>query len=199
MSTLAIQSEAQQPENDPWISWEAFQRDYLSREDGYKYEWLNGIVDKTPAAMDKTQLYILRNLQEYFMQLKFEKKVSGQLIAEADLFFLKNHRRPDICWLTDKQIDRLAENEYEAPVFIIEIISNNDVMNRVFSKMQDYRAAGVQTVWHILPQHQEVHVYTGEYLEKMSVCFENALCSASPALPNFNIPCADIFRKISSK
>ena len=26
------------------ISWEAFKADYLEREDGFKYEWVNGAV-----------------------------------------------------------------------------------------------------------------------------------------------------------
>lgn len=36
------------------ISWEDFKRKYLSREDGYKYEWVNGAVEKTKRSMDKT-------------------------------------------------------------------------------------------------------------------------------------------------
>lgn len=38
------------------ISWPDFQKKYLSREDGYKYEWVNGAVEKTRHSMDKTQL-----------------------------------------------------------------------------------------------------------------------------------------------
>jgi len=33
------------------ISWETFQKKYLSKEDKYKYEWLDGIVEKTPRTM----------------------------------------------------------------------------------------------------------------------------------------------------
>lgn len=199
MSTFAIQTEAEKPGEEKKITWETFQQEYLSREDGYKYEWLDGIVEKSPVTMDKTQLYILRNLQEFFTGLKFEGKVSGQLMAEADLFFLNNHRRPDICWLTDEQIDRLAEGEYEVPAFVMEIISGNDVMNRVFHKMQDYRAAGVQVVWHILPQLQEVHVYAGDNLGTMTVCSGEMNCSAEPALPEFQLAIDGLFAKSSRK
>ena len=87
------------------ISWETFQKKYLTREDGYKYEWLNGVVEKTKSTMDKTQFYILRNLLRFFRKLLNEGKVSGELIPEGDLFFEENHRRLDVCWLTDEQIE----------------------------------------------------------------------------------------------
>ena len=148
--------------------------------------------------MDKTQLYILRNLFAWFRNLLVAGKVEGELIPEADLFFENHHRRPDICWLTDEQIDRLAEDEYEVPAFVIEVISNKDMMNKVVQKMQDYRAAKVKVVWHILPNHQEVHVYTGDKLDKMTVCTGTTLCSAAPALPDFAIPADDIFKKAAA-
>jgi Putative restriction endonuclease len=103
------------------ISWEEFQRKYLSREDEFKYEWVNGIVVKTKRSMDKTQLYLLENLLEHFDLLKTQGKVQGRLISEPDLFFLTNHRRPDIALLSKKQIYALAEPKaYEVPAFIIE-------------------------------------------------------------------------------
>ncbi len=194
MSTSAAKKNKEGPKGKG-ISWEAFQQKYLTREDNYKYEWLNGKVEKTPVGMDKTQLYILNNLLNFFMSLKFNEKIGGQLIAEADLFFLDNHRRPDICWLTDEQIRRLAENEYEVPAFVIEVISSKDMMNKVAQKMQDYRAAGVQVAWHILPNFQEVHVYTGDKLENMTVCTEEMECSAAPALPGFKISAKAIFER----
>ncbi|MCO6477117.1 MAG: Uma2 family endonuclease [Phaeodactylibacter sp.] len=195
MSTSAAKKTQQELQKKKRISWEAFQKKYLTREDSYKYEWLNGIVEKTPYSMDKSQLYILKNLLAWFRKLINKDKVTGELIPEADLFFKENHRRPDICWLTDKQISRLAENQYEVPAFVIEVISNKDIMNKVVHKMQDYRAAGVKVVWHILPVHEEVHVYTGENLEKMAVCTKDMECSAAPSLPEFVIPAKEVFKK----
>ena len=176
------------------ISWTTFEKKYLIREDGYRYEWLDGTIEKTKK-MNKTQLFILRNLQDFFMKLKFDEKVKGQLIAEADLFFGKHHRRPDICWLTDKQIDKLSQGEYEIPAFIIEVISTNDMMNNVEDKMNDYRIAGVQVVWQIFPNQKAVHIYTGKNLKDMEVHTENMLCSAAPALKHFKIRIPAIFER----
>lgn len=72
---------------DAGISWEKFQRKYLTREDGYKYEWLDGVVEKTKRMVDYTQFYIIQNLQEFFYQLKAQGLVDGALITEGDVFF----------------------------------------------------------------------------------------------------------------
>ncbi len=178
------------------ISWEAFQRKYLSREDEFKYEWVNGQVVKTKRGMDKTQFYIQFNLIQCFRSLYNEGKVIGELIAEPDLFFLSNHRRPDITWLTKEQIYRLADPEaYEVPAFIVEVISNNDKMNTVREKMINYRDAGVQVVWHIFPKMQQVDVYSGKNLSQSQLCSGDDVCSAEPTLPNFKITVNEIFRK----
>lgn len=177
------------------ITWREFKSRYLRREDGYKYEWVNGTVEKTRRSMDKTQLFILRNLLDFFLLLKTKGTVSGQLISEPDLFFLANHRRPDVAWLTNEQIDRLAYESDDVPAFIIEVISTNDQMNLVHRKMQNYQAAGVQVVWHVFPVLGIVHVYAGERLEKMTVCSGDDVCSAAPALPAFAMPVGDILKK----
>jgi len=160
------------------ISWEAFEKKYLLREDSYRYEWLDGTIEKTKK-MNKQQLFILANLMRHFRLLKQKKKVRGELIPEADLFFDKHHRRPDVCWLTNVQLNQLVGEDNPVPSFVIEIISSNDVINKVEHKMNDYRAAGVQTVWHIFPKYKYVHVYTGEKLENMLVHTEDMICSAA--------------------
>lgn len=178
-----------------YISWEGFQQEYLVKEDGFKYEWLNGEVEKTPYSMNGAQLYIVMNLLAHFSILKAKNMVAGVLMPEADLFFDGHHRRPDICWLTKSQILALAENRKEVPAFVIEIISGNDVMNKVVRKVNDYRAANVQVVWHILPEHGEVHIYSGEKLEHMQVCKEEDICSAAPVMPTYALSVNDIFAK----
>jgi Uma2 family endonuclease len=180
----------------PSISWKAFKSRYLSREDGYKYEWLNGEIEKSKRTMDKTQLYILRNLLEKFRELQFSNKANGELITEADLFFLDKHRRPDIAFLTNEQIELAADDKLDTPPqFVIEVISNIDAINRVNKKLGDYRAANVKVVWHIFPQSQEVHVYCGENLDTVHIKRDTAICSAEPVLPDFQMPVSDIFKR----
>lgn len=180
---------------DGLISWELFQRKYLSREDAFKYEWLDGVVEKTRRTVDYTQFYIIQNLQNFFYRLQANGLVNGALITEGDVFFLNKHRRPDIAYFSSTQIEAAADGVRPVPQFVIEIISNHDAINRVFLKMQDYRAAGVQVVWHILPLTGEVHVFTGGDLRNMTVLSGEMRCSAAPVLSDFEMTVEEVLRK----
>ena len=78
--------------------------------------------------------------------------------------------------------------------FVIEVVSNNDQMNRVYLKMQNYRDAGVREAWMIFPKLEEVHVFYGEGLMDMKVCKGPGICSAGSVLPGFEMTAADIFK-----
>jgi Uma2 family endonuclease len=195
ISTIAQEKTTVSKPKPPYISWSDFQRKYLTREDGYKYEWLNGTIEKTKRTMDYTQFYIAQNLRDFFEKLRFQDKAEGMLISECDVFFLEKHRRPDIAYFTAQQIYDAAEGINPTPRFVIEVISNSDAINRVNNKMQNYRAANVEIVWHIFPQSQEVQVYCGENLDTVYIKRGDMICSANPVLPDFNMTVSDIFRK----
>jgi len=171
------------------ISWEQFQRKYLQREDKWKYEWVNGVVEKTPRSMNQLQQIILINLQEWLDKLRTPQLHLGKLLSEVDSFFGKAHRRPDIAYFSEQQIAAIPKGN-QVPQFVIEIISSTDQMNLVHKKMRDYRSAGVPVVWHIFPELQEVHVYTGD---DMTICRGEKLCSAEPVIQGFSIPAQEVF------
>ncbi len=175
----------------PKISWDEFQRKYLSREDRYKYEWVNGQVEKTLRSMDKTQLYILNNLTNFFIQLKLAKSLTGNLIAEGDTFFAGQHRRPDIAYYTEAQIQAARRNEDVHPDFVIEVISKKDQAEKLVEKMNDYWAAGVKVIWQIYPGNKQIHVYKGK---QMTVCTGDDLCSAEPVVEGFVLAVREVFK-----
>lgn len=177
------------------VSWAEFRAKYLVREDGYKYEWLQGTVEKTRRSMDQTQFYILQNLLRFFRKIFPGTDGPGELISEGDMFFQGNHRRPDIAFLSTRQIAAAASGENQVPGFVIEVISGNDQINRVHSKMRDYENAGVKVVWHVFPELQTVHVYGGDHLDAMTVCRSEDVCSAAPVLPEFALPVNAILAK----
>jgi Uma2 family endonuclease len=195
-ATISIEESKTVAANDPTllkrISWEAFKADYLEREDGFKYEWVNGVVEKTQGTMDRTQFFIVQNLLDFFGFLKFSGKISGSLMPEGDTFFGTNHRRPDIAYYTDDQIEAAADDEKAEPQFVIEIISTTDQMNRVHKKMRDYRASNIPVVWHIFPELEEVHIFHGR---KGEVYIGDELCSAAPCLPEFQLSVNAIFKR----
>lgn len=193
MTAAAAQKAVSTPAKSPKkISWEEFQRKYLSREDQYKYEWVNGLIEKTPRTMDKMQLYILTNLIRFLYSLKASyPKIDGDLVAEGDTFFAGNHRRPDIAYYTEAQIQAARNNEDVHPDFVIEVISKNDQAEKLVKRMGDYWAAGVQVIWQIYPENKQIHVYHGKH---MTVCSGDDLCSAEPVVPGFVLPVHEVFK-----
>lgn len=179
------------------ITWEEFERKYLSKEDEFKYEWVHGLVEKTKRTMNPYQIFLQRNLTEFFYRLKFEGKISGQLMAESDLRFQKDlHRRPDRAWLTDLQIDNLTTpGAVEVPAFVIEVVSKNDDGESLEKKMDEYRAAGVEVVWQLFPAAKTVHVYSGKNMRQMKVCKADDVCTAAPVLDAFAISVEEIFKR----
>ncbi len=173
------------------ISWEAFEKKYLAREDSYTYEWVNGMVEKTKRSMDTKQFAIEENILDAFFKLKFAGKFTGQIITEGDMFFKGNHRRPDMAYLTKKQIANMAKgSKDDTAQFVIEVISTTDEMNRVYEKMQDYEKADVKVIWHVFAKLQEVHVYHGRH----STIFRgDEMVTAAPVLPDFEMKVSDIF------
>lgn len=177
------------------LSYARFQKQYLNRDDRFKYEWVKGFVIISPHTMEKYQFFIMRNLRNCFSQLIKTNQVTGYLESEFNLFFgVDANRKPDIFYFTEEQADAASLGENPIPEFIIEVISTTDQLNYMVDKMNDYRAAGVKVVWHIFALKNEVHVYTGTSLTSMTVCKGEAVCSAAPVLPIFNLSVSDIFK-----
>jgi Uma2 family endonuclease len=178
-----------------------FEKRFLDREDGYKYEWVHGIVEKNKHSNIAPFVYISFNLMNLSMKWKQNNNFSGYLLGQTEFFLSKEiYRKSDFAFFTNQQIDRLSiEGNIEIPAFVIEVISTNDASQRLVSKMRQYRTSGVQIVWHIFPFQQEVHVYGGTNLETMNVCFGEKICSADPVLPNFAFPASAIFQIMEAK
>lgn len=191
MVTMLEKTITQSPKPKRKISWEAFQEKYLSREDKYKYEWIDGLVEKTARSMNKNQFFIQANLLDFLDSLKENLETNWTLIAEGDTFFDRKHRRPDIAFYTSEQIRAAKENKNVVPEFVIEIISSKDQINRVIKKMDNYRAANVKVIWHIFPETKKVHVYQGK---NMKICEEKDICSAEKVIPGFKISVQDLFK-----
>ena len=66
-----------------YVPLERFLLRYTNREDPYKYEWNNGVVEKKARTMNRDQLFIAQNLLKRFILTKaFAEK--GALLCEID-------------------------------------------------------------------------------------------------------------------
>ncbi len=171
------------------ISREEFLREYSDMEDGYKYEWNDGIVEKTKS-MNQEQSRIFFLLNKFFAKTAASKK-GGGLISETDMWTSKNQlRRPDILFFTGDQIEKLGKENQIAP-WLAEIISENDKADKINEKLEEYFRAGVQVVWHIYPASKQVYVYTS--VEDVTICRGKTVCSGAPAVPDFEVTAEELF------
>lgn len=174
------------------VSLESFLARYTNREDPYKYEWNNGVVEKKPRTMNRDQLFIYQNLLKFFVRLKAFAE-GAALICEIDMLMtsVNRTRRADIAYLTNVQMAASRNGEPSVCFFVAEVISKNDQINEVEEKLQEYFDNGVQVVWVIFPKLKQVKVYHS--IRNIMVCFGEDICSAAPVLPDFKISVNDIF------
>ncbi len=176
------------------VSWTTFQKSYLTKENKFKYEWLDGTVEKSLRAWIPAHFSIQARLQNLCNQTNTINQVKGRLIANGDAFFGAHHRQPDFAYYTRTQILAASKSENVIPQFVIEIISPTDNAYKVNQKVIDYRNADVKIIWHLFPEEREVHIYRDNAL-KMEVKRENDSCSAEPVIKGFNLLVKDIFKK----
>ncbi len=175
-----------------YISLDMFYRHYNDREDGYKYEWNNGTVEKKPR-MKQAELHIYNNLLRLFMTTSAFQEggmLAGEIETMTTVFQL---RKPDIAFFSAEQVKRADDKNAEIPAFVVELISKNDVAYHLQEKLDEYFDAGVQVAWLIYPQVGRVYIYHSP--EDVVVCKGEDVCSAAPALLDFSIKAKDVFKK----
>lgn len=174
------------------VSLESFLRRYPNREDAYKYEWNNGVVEKKPRTMNRDQIFIYQNLLKLFVRLNAFAK-GAALICEVDMLMNSENRtrRADIAFLTNEQMNTSRDGELSVCSFVAEVISKNDQINEVEEKLREYFDNGVQVVWVIFPKLKQVKIYHS--IRDITVCLGDDVCSAAPVLPDFQITVNEIF------
>jgi Uma2 family endonuclease len=173
------------------LTMDEFNSRYALRRDGYKYEFQFGQVIKTQSVMNPDILYLMKKLNMVFYKTQafkdgsmFEPEVSIKTSAEQT-------RRPDRAVFTSEQIELARYQKDVVPAFVIEIISTNDKLLDVGTKLIEYFDAGVQVYWQIIPQLSTVYVYTS--IDNAVVCRGEKICSAAPVMTDFEITPKELF------
>jgi Uma2 family endonuclease len=174
------------------ISLETFLDQYSDREDPFKYEWNNGIVEKKERTMNRNQFVIYRKLLNLFITTHTFAQ-EGIIMSEVDMYLpsVNRTRRTDIAFMSGSQTDKSIDGNPSVCPFVIEIVSKNDQVNEVEDKIIEYFESGVQVVWVIIPKVKKVEVYTS--VEDVKICFGDSVCSALPFMDDFNISVNEIF------
>jgi Uma2 family endonuclease len=171
------------------ISLATFLKKYREGGNGVKYEFNNGIIEKTDA-MKKDEIFIFKNLFRVFMHTKAFSE-GAIIVSEVETWTSDTQfRKPDISYWTEEQQNDEIES---VPLFAIEVISKNDLINVVNNKVLEYFKSGVKVLWHIFPEQRMVYVFTSP--KNITVCFEDDICSAAPVLMDFEMSVNGIFKK----
>lgn len=172
------------------VSLERFFEHYSNREDGWKYEWNDGQIERTKG-MNQIQTAILIRLIRLFYQTDAFQK-GGCLVSETDVYTSERQlRKPDISFFSGEQFLKLETEKNQVPEWVAEVISETDNANKIGKKNIEYFNAGVKVVWQIYPELRQVHVYTAS--DKVNICQGKTICSGAPVLPDFTITADDLF------
>jgi Uma2 family endonuclease len=177
-----------------YISKEEYLRKYTKKEDGYKYEWVDGEIIKSKG-MQKYQAYLQDSLFRAFI-LTQAFVDGGQICVEVetDTSLIKT-RKPDLAFYTKAQMAIMRDDISQTPSWVCEVISKTDDMEDVQKKIVEYFAAGVQCVWIILPKNEMVYVYTS--VSEVRICQGETICSGAPVMLDFQIEARRLFQKIN--
>ena len=180
--SLAPKYAGQRMEKANFLAWQS--------DDAFVYEWNKGILEPT-AGMKQEELYIIRNLEDFFYQTAAFKQ-RARLVPEIDCWVSESQmHRPDLAYYTAEQIKHAATGESVLPAFVVDIISQFDDLTKVEKKRLAYFRAGVQVVWRVIPEIQTVYVFTSP--KTVTICTDEDLISAAPLIPDLQLTVAALF------
>ena len=106
-----------------------------------------------------------------------------------------NERIPDVSFVSASRIPPEGEPEGKwpiAPDLAVEIISPDDLYEKVYGNTLEYFASGVQQVWLISPEHKTVTIYRSP--SDTAILLEGDEIVGDDLLPGFKCPVHDLFQ-----
>jgi Uma2 family endonuclease len=131
------------------------------------------------------------------MQIHVETNELGSIYSPDTTFMIgQNQRLPDLAFLSNERMPEEDELDGIAPIapdLAIEVISPNDVLEKVMAKIEDYFAAGVLQVWLISLRGRTVSIYDSP--TKVTILTEHEDLTSEAILPGFRCHIGEIFGK----
>ena len=121
----------------------------------------------------------------------WEEANGGNVFDSSTAFIFPNGatRSPDAAWVSDELWNTLNDDEQNkfpkiSPEFVVELMSPSDKLKDAKSKMLEYIENGVQLVWLIDPNDEEVHIFRADGTISKVRGFDKVL-SGEEILKNF--------------
>jgi Uma2 family endonuclease len=104
-------------------------------------------------------------------------------------------RIPDVSYvswdrLPDRRIPRQPIPDL-TPDLVVEVLSESNTAREMDQKLHEYFAAGARLAWYVLPDLQEVHVYTAP--DRREVITADHTLHGGEVLPGFTLPVHQLF------
>ena len=116
-------------------------------------------------------------------------RLAGGLVRIPDVSFISWNQLPD------RRVPRVPIADL-APDLAVEVISPSNTVREMERKLQEYRDFGVRLVWYVFPETQEVHVYSADQHEILTVDQE---ISGGDVLPGFVLPVRRLFEETKER
>lgn len=133
-----------------------------------------------------------------------EEHALGAAVTEM-LFILDAsrdlRRRPDVAfvsaarWPLQQEFPETGDWDV-VPELTVEVLSPNDVVKDVLAKLREYFHYGVQVVWVVLPEEQQVYVYTSP--TQVRILTVDDTLTEEQLLPGFRLPLARLFQRTAA-
>jgi Uma2 family endonuclease len=170
----------------------------LAVQDEPLYEIVNGQrVELPPMSAYATWIASRLHLR---LGLYAEDKGLGVSVAEMLFILDAEHdlrRRPDVAFVSTARwpLDRALPSTGDwdvVPDLAVEVISPNDVFKDVLAKVREYFHYGVQVVWVIAPEEQQVYVYDSP--ARVRILTRQEELTGGEVVPGFRIPLGHLFQ-----
>ena len=131
------------------------------------------------------------------LQMHVEQHHLGGIYSPDTTFQIgRNERLPDLAFVSTGRMPDSGEPEGiwpMAPDLAIEVISPNDLWEKVQSKVQEYLIAGVRQVWLVSWQQRTVSIYDSP--THITILTEDDTLTSNALLPGFSCRVSEIFQR----
>jgi Uma2 family endonuclease len=174
----------------------------LAVQDEPLYEIVNGQPVELPP-MSAYATWIASRLH-IRLGLYAEDKGLGTSVTEMLFVLDAEHnlrRRPDVAfvstarWPLDRALPITGDWDV-VPDLAVEVISPNDVFKDVLAKVREYFHYGVQAVWVIAPEEQQVYVYDAP--THVRILTGQDELTGGEVVPGFRMPLGHLFQHVTS-
>ncbi len=171
----------------------------LIPDDGKRHEIIDGEEIVSPSPITKHQ----RVVGELYFLLKQHVREHGLgevFVAPYDVV-LSEHDivQPDVLFVADAHLDIVDEKNLKgAPDLVCEVLSESTRRTDLLRKRELYERAGVAEYWVLDPAIDQVQVFRpvgpeGRYARAAELYARAGDALATPLLPDFTLPLADLF------